>query len=228
MEAVLDCKDREINYVYVYTGILSETETEESFRKENNIGYVKGGYYISLENFYSNKEVPEDKKFLTFPVEVSKLTNAAYRGAQFLTDSKTGKTAWLYYVNMHRLDQFTHFKETIDYDLIMHTTKSKGYEEIFSDTYDTEEDETMTIKLLYSKSKNYIAVLTTDLFMNNTIRVYSPKGMQSTKLLFSKNVVRNTEMWTASSIISLFNYKPGKLDYQYIISLYDELMSLAS
>lgn len=205
----LDEKGRIISGVFIYTGFLSKGMTPKKFVKTHNIGYVQGGHYVTVEKFFGDCPIAEKKKdrLASFDRSKSKLTNAAYRGPQFIKDEESGRMVYLYYISLHRMDQFSHIKNTLDSDLVFHLLKRRGFEEIYSgkrflEKSDTDSDN-YTIYLYYHKIRNILVKVDTDGFVGTYTNAYTPIAEYPTKIIFTKANMTGLE-WDREFIQELF------------------------
>lgn len=177
---ILDKRNRRLDDVFVYTGIVDKDISEEEFRKKNKT-FPNNGYYISCESFFQN--TPPDGKFVTFNPECSSFINKRYKGAQFLR--KGGVTEWLYVIENFKLNGFHYILNgRIEYPLVEKMLDHNGYTEmIYSYTYNNRE-ETMVCNLYYNKSRNVILKIETNTFLTVMCKLYCPNGILPSNLIF--------------------------------------------
>lgn len=197
MEPILDSRERVISGVFVYTGIIPNTMSKESFRKEYEHEYPKNGYYMTLSNFYSDKKLREGLYGLN--VRNARRTNAAYRGMQFLLNGKTGDIYWFYYLPFARLSKFKYIKPCMDYEILENVILRKGFYMRWSNKYFSESGEDRNVILFYNPLRNLVLKVDTNFLMSNRLKLFSPVGEQSPDFIFKKKSMQKYQ-WRKISV----------------------------
>lgn len=184
LKKIVDRKGRPVDTSFIYTGIIPKGISKEEFRKQN-VKFPKGGFYLSTETFFTNTP-PDTEGYVTFKPTAAKQFNVAYHGMQFM--NKGDKTIWMYFIEMAKLKNFNYIMGgRIDYTLVKHMLKMKGYDVLlYSYAYNCKE-ETMQVDFYYNSERNVIIKIETNTLTRGLVKLYSPTGILPAKLIFSKN-----------------------------------------
>lgn len=221
MRKLVDSKNRPLQDVMVYTGVVPSGLSTEEFHRRNNSKFPDG-YYISVENFFSDIPTNSDK-IITFPSKASKYTNGNYKGMQFLKDKKSGRWVWFHYVDKSRLERFKFINNgKIDIELVEEILKLNSFNKKYTYFYNTPEKETIVTSLWYNVCRNVIVKVETDGFMKVMVKLYDPTGILKPSLLFNKSVF-SSKNWTRKRGIDIrkmvkpsFNSRFNKHQLDYI------------
>ena len=199
MKKILDKKGRKMDDVIIYTGLVPDGVNEEEWRKKNKT-FPKNGYYLSPESLFRN--VPPDGDFMTFHPKDSISLNIKYRGAQFLR--KDNKLQWLYFVDKTKLKKFNYIiSGHIEYSLVDYMVRINGYtDKIYSYAY-INDNETMTCNFYYNPNRNVILKLETNEFLNVIAKLYCPKGILPSNLIFKLTPTFLIKDWLYDSKINV-------------------------
>ena len=221
MKKLLDSKNRPIKDVIVYTGIIPKGMSTDEFHSRNNSRFPEG-YYVSLENFYSDIPTNNDH-VITFPSGAARYTNGNYRGMQFLKDKKSKRWVWLHYIDKDRLERFKYINNgRIDIELVEEILTMNSFERKYTYFYNTSSKETIVTSLWYNVCRNVMVKIETDGFMKVMVKLYDPTGILKPSFLFNKSVF-SSKSWTRKRGIDIrkmvkpsFNSRFNKHQLDYI------------
>lgn len=225
VKSPVDIKDRKISGVMVYTGTIPKNMTKDQFKKKLNLSYPSNGYYLSLGTFYSDKKI--SKNIFGFPVRSAKLTNAVYKGLQFLYNSNTGDIYWLYYIPLACVNKFKYLKlPYLDYNIIENAIIKNGFSMRWSEKYIDALGSNRHVVLFYNTNKNMLLKIDTDFALSNKMRLFGPTNALPLNYIFERKSMTGTwDQKMFQFIISPYFNKCGTEIMKKFIgcSLYNEL-----